>query len=289
VNLRFLLINHKQNFTSESFDERCHLICEQDHYICVYNNSSIALKVEICDKKITDLVGENYVYASVLYYFGIQFYNYSEQTLDQACKDRGLNTLNVIHSLESINRTEKPNLSLAALPVDLIVAYLKHTHFTFIKQKLPYVVSLIDHLSPQQTPIAKDLQLLFPLFVEDFIHHIYEEEDTLFNYVMLLHQAVSRKYNPGQLYYEMEKHSIQKYAIEHETHDDEMVGIRQITDQYAITPRTSLHLRVLYAELNDFENELRTHAKVENEILFPKSLSLEKEVKWLLGQKIKLN
>jgi regulator of cell morphogenesis and NO signaling len=245
--------------------------------------------VEICDKKINDLVGENYVYASVLYYFGIQFYNYSEQTLDQACKDRGLNTAHVIHSLESINQVEKPQLALSSLPVDLVVAYLKHTHFTFIKQKLPYIVSMIGHLDSRQTPIAKDLQLLFPLFVEDFIHHIYEEEDTLFNYIMLLHQAANRKYNPGQLYFEMEKHSIQKYAVEHETHDDEMIGIREITDHYAIGTHTSLHIKVLFAELKDFENELRTHAKVENDILFPKSLSLEKEVKWMLGQKIKFN
>jgi regulator of cell morphogenesis and NO signaling len=245
--------------------------------------------VEICDKKINDLVDENYVYASVLYYFGIQFYNYSEQTLDQACKDRGLNTRSVIHSLESVVKVEKPNLSLATLPVDLIVAYLKHTHFTFIKQKLPYVCSLIDNLNARQIPIAKDLQLLFPLFVEDFIHHIYEEEDTLFRYILLLHQATNRKYNAGHLYYEMEKHAIQKYATEHETHDDEMIGIREITNHYEITPDTSLHLKVLYAEMKDFEHELRTHAKVENDILFPKALLLENEVKWMLGQKIKLN
>ena len=87
----------------------------------------------------------------------------------------------------------------------------------------------------------------------------------------------------------MEKHSIQKYAIEHETHDDEMIGIREITDHYAITPQTSLHVKVLYAELKDFETELRTHAKVENDILFPKALALEKEVKWRFSQKIKLN
>jgi len=245
--------------------------------------------VEICDKKINDLIGENYVYASVLYYFGIQFYNYSEQTLDQACKDRGLNTLSVIHSLESVNQVQKPQLSLDSLPVDLVVAYLKHTHFTFIKQKLPYVVSLIDHLSPKQTAIAKDLQLLFPLFVEDFIHHIYEEEDTLFNYILLLHQAQNLSYNPGVLYYAMEKHSIQKYANEHETHDDEMIGIREITDHYSITSNTSLHLRVLYAELNDFENELRIHAKVENDILFPKSLALEHEIKAMVGRKVRFN
>lgn len=245
--------------------------------------------MEICDKKINDLVGENHIYASVLFYFGIQFYNYSEQTLDQTCKARGLNTRSVIRSLESANRTAKPSLSLVSLPVDLVIAYLKHTHFIFVKQKLPYLVNLINHLSTPQVPIAKDLQLLFPLFVEDFIHHIYEEEDTLFNYITLLHQTTSRKYNQGQLYFEMEKHSIQKYAAEHETHDDEMIGIREITDHYAVGPHTSLHLRVLYSELEDFERELRTHANVENDILFPKSLLLENQVNQMLRQKIKLN
>ncbi|MBC7921951.1 MAG: iron-sulfur cluster repair di-iron protein [Ferruginibacter sp.] len=243
----------------------------------------------MCDKKINDLVGENYLYASVLYYFGIQFYNYSEQTLDQACKARGLNTRSVIRSLESANRAANPSLSLASLPVDLVIAYLKHTHFTFVKQQLPYLVNLINHLNAPQVPIAKDLQLLFPLFVEDFIHHIYQEEDTLFNYITLLHQATAREYNQGQLYFEMEKHSIRKYAVEHETHDDEMIGIREITDHYAVGPHTSLHLRVLYSELENFERELRTHANVENDILFPKSILLEKTVNEMLRQKIKLN
>lgn len=245
--------------------------------------------MEISNKRIDDLVGENYIYASVLYYFGIQFYNYSEQTLEQACKDRGLKLSSVIRSLESVHKEQEPELSLSRLPVDLIIAYLRHAHATFIKQKLPYLANLIENLHPVQVPLARDLQLLFPLFVEDFIYHIYEEEDTLFNYVTTLHQASNKIYNVSQLYYQMEQHSIQKYATEHETHDDEMIGIRHITNNYELDANASLHMRVLYAELKEFESALGTHARIENEILFPKSLILENEMKQLFAQKIKLN
>ena len=94
--------------------------------------------------------------------------------------------------------------------------------------------------------IVKDLKFVFPLFVEDFIHHIYEEEDNLFAYVELLRRVLNSNYNPSQLFYEMEKYSIQQHAIEHDVHDDEMKGIRNITNDYSISAEAPLHIKVIY-------------------------------------------
>ncbi len=68
-----------------------------------------------------------------------------------------------------------------------------------------------------------------------------------------------------------------------------MMGIRQITKQYQLNKETPLHLRVVYAELQALERELKTHAKVENEILFPKALALERAVNESFKQKIQYN
>ncbi len=87
----------------------------------------------------------------------------------------------------------------------------------------------------------------------------------------------------------MEQHSLQKYAVEHEEHDDEMRGIRKITNNYHCHNQDPLHIRVVYAELQAFEKELITHARVENEILFPKALILEQEVKRAIRSKINFN
>jgi regulator of cell morphogenesis and NO signaling len=249
--------------------------------------------LDLNQRKISDLVGENYLYASVLHYFGIQFYDYSEQTLHQVCQEKGICVEALINGLESaVQVDESEEIALVGYPIDLVIEYLKHAHYLFIKRRLPYITTLVSDLpenSGQYLSIVKDLKFVFPLFVEDFIHHIHEEEDSLFQYVMLLKNVTSSRYNPSQVYYEMEKYSIQQHAINHDVHDDEMKGIRNITDDYHVEEDAPLHIKVVYAELESFEKSLITHARIEDEILFPKALMLEKEVKSLLQQKVRSN
>lgn len=244
-------------------------------------------------KKISELVEENYVYASILHHFGIQFYDYSEKTLHQVCKDKGIGVDALINGLESaINPVEFEEVPLDKYPVELVIEYLKHAHYIFVKTKLPYIASLVTDLpgiSGDFENIIKDLKFVFPLFVEDFIHHIHEEEDSLFHYVMLLKGVISNRYNPSQVYYEMEKYSIQQHAINHDIHDDEMKGIRNITNDYSLAENAPLHIQVIYSELQSFEKSLTTHARIEDEIFFPKALVLEREAKSILQHRAKFN
>lgn len=242
-------------------------------------------------KRISEIVDENYAYASVLYYFGIKFYDYDEKTLEQVCSEKGLNVHQVINSLENVeNKEDDHHLLLSSYPIDVIVEYLKHTHFLFIKEQLPYLIKLINNLdAPKHAQIVQDLQFIFPLFVEDLIYHIYQEEDEFFSYVLSLYDALKQLHPSPKLYYDMEKYSIQNFAIEHDIDEDEMKGIRNITNDYAIDHVEHLHLRVVYAELQRFERELKIHASIENEILFPKALMLEKQVKRMLREKACLN
>lgn len=242
-------------------------------------------------QRIAELVDDNYAYASVLYYFGIKFYDFDQATLEQACRARGLKVEQVIAGLESVyEQTSEQLLPLATYPIDLVVAYLKHTHFVFIKERLPYLSKLIHSLQDTgQSDVVNDLRFIFPLFVEDLIHHIYEEEDELFTYILALHQAYREPNFSPQVYYELEKHAIQDFAMHHSADDDDMEGIRNIVHHYDTRRAGSLHLRVVYAELQQFERDLKVHASVENEILFPKALALEKQVKKTLREKVSLN
>jgi regulator of cell morphogenesis and NO signaling len=245
------------------------------------------------DTRIAELVDQNYVHAYVLFYFGIRFYEYAEMTLEEACDQNGLKTDQIIRELESPSHIIKADeLPLISYPIDLIIEYLKHSHFIFIKHKLPYISRLVENFKAHHEDyegVARDMKLVLPLFVEDFIEHIYEEEDTLFTYILALERAAKGDYSPSKLYYMMEKHSVRKFAMEHEVHDDEMEGIRKITKDYATHPQTPLHVKVIYHELKDFEKNLISHARIENEILFPKAMSLENKVRAAFFEKAKLN
>jgi regulator of cell morphogenesis and NO signaling len=250
-------------------------------------------KIALKSRRIGELVDQNKIRAHVLFCFGIRFYESSEQTLEQVCQEKGLSVDVVVRELESPNENfQEADLPLINYPIDLIIEYLKHTHFLFIKHKLPYIGRLVESFKANHTEydlVERDLKTLFPLFLEDFIHHIYEEEDTLFKYIRMLERAGRGQFNPSILYQLMEKHSLQKCAMEHEAHDEEMQGIRKITKDYYLSPDAPLHVKVIYNELIQFEKSLKEHAQVENEILFPKALALESDVKKKFFEKIKLN
>lgn len=239
-------------------------------------------KTALKDTRIAELVDQNYVHAYVLFYFGIKFYEYSEYTLEEVCKQRGLKVEQVVKELELPTHLQEADLPLVSYPIDLIIEYLKHSHFLFIKHKLPYIAKLVESFKAyhhEYVHIERDLKLVFPLFVEDFIEHIYEEEDTLFHFIIALERASKGSYIPSKLYYLLEKNSVQKFALSHEAHDDEMEGIRKITKNYLLAPNAPLHVKVIYNELKSFEQSLITHARIENEILFPKAMAIENKVR----------
>ena len=244
------------------------------------------------DKKIIDIVNENYVYGYILYYLGIHFYNYSEKTLHQVCSELGLNENNVIKSLESANLdSTKDQLILKKYPVHLIIEYLIHAHYQFVKKRLPYLANLVSNLNngAGEKGIIEDLKLVFPIFVEDFIQHIYQEEDTFFYHIKLLNKACHGSYNSAELYYHMERHSVKQFALDHHIHDDDMTAVTELLEQINQLPEDNLLLKVTVAELKNFERELDIHAKIENEILFPKALELEERVKSKINSTVRLN
>lgn len=144
-------------------------------------------------------------------------------------------------------------------------------------------------MGPGHRNLMTDLRLMFPLFVDDFIHHIHEEEDTLFRRISLLQNIDASLLPQTEAIEVFALPSIAIMASDHEAHDDEMEGIRNLTNDYRIPASATVSMKVLFHELQQLEKELIIHAKIENELLFPKAIELEKEVKRKLTLQIKSN
>ena len=251
-------------------------------------------------KSLAEIVSENYSYGAVLHQFGIDFFKYPYKTLEAICKARHISPTMVARELElksNINHTENYVTHFARLskyPVDMVIDSLKQSHRIFMRRRLPYMTELVAHtqLLDSQSPyheIVNDLKIAFPLFAEDFIHHILEEEAEIFTHILRLDDVVYHQVPLSKIYFAMENKSIVKFAASHTTDDDDMTGIREMTNQYEIKKDTPFMLKVLYTELLAFEKELSEHAAIENQILIPKALKLEAQVKKIFQDKIKYN
>ena len=240
---------------------------------------------------IADLLTQNHAYGLGLHGYGISVIEESGRTLAEACEARGLHPGIVVTTLESQAQARHVTPQVQHMPIELVIRYLRHMHGVFIKQRLPFLRYLISGLETDADHhvLGQDLQLIFPLFAEDFIVHIYEEEDQLFTYIGQLLEATAKGAYLSRYWFLVENHSIASIAGAHEVHDDEMAGIRRLTDDYRIQPGMPLPLQMLYYELTCFERDLRIHAGVENNVLFPKALKLEAYVRKTLQGLAKYN
>lgn len=230
------------------------------------------------EEKIEQLITTYPQYALLLHSLGIPFYQYQELSLQELCQAKKLEPQYVVRLLQETHLPSvTPIRKLKNTSLETLIGYLKHQHLFFLHKKMPFLMHIIEHL-PEKNKLAGDLQLLFPLFVEDFIRHIHDEEDQLFFYILSLQKA-NKSRDLRKLYEITQKYSLQDFALAHDTHDDEMEGIRQLTQHYQIHEDFSLHLKVVYFHLQDFEKHLQQHAFIENEILFPKGLVLENAIK----------
>jgi regulator of cell morphogenesis and NO signaling len=250
------------------------------------------LKRDFEKSSVGDLVSENYVFAAVLHYFGISFYQYPTDSLEKVCLKHKVNPRILISELESWALRKDPTLEELYLnPIELLVAYLKKKHYFFVRQELPFLSNLISGIQPEKefVGLLADLKIMFPLFVQDFIHHIHEEESRLFNRIELLQDIEDGHFRIEDALTILEKSPIHLLADQHEIHDDEMEGIRRLTKDYFLEENAPLTMKVLYHELQNFEKELSIHAKIEDELLFPKAVELEKEALRRIRKKIQTN
>ncbi|MEM9324784.1 MAG: iron-sulfur cluster repair di-iron protein [Bacteroidota bacterium] len=240
--------------------------------------------MRVLDKTIKSVVDENYVYARALHYLGIEFFENEHKSLNEICKERGISRQKVIKCFYEIDANRKSSFQeLSSYPIEMLLEYLRHSHYLFIKEKLPYISFLLEC---HDEPSAQDLKAIFPVFVEDFIKHIYEEEDEVFKYVALLNRIESdREANPSAALLPFWKFSLAQSKEEHDQ-EDAMGNLTELTDS---VDTRDLRSRVIIKELKAFEREVSYHAEIENEIMFPKALKLESDIQSKLRRLRRLN
>ncbi len=224
--------------------------------------------MRVFDLTIRSLVDENYVYARALSYLGVDFYLHPDRKLKEICAEQGLGKSQVLNAFYLFDRSHRFSFQeLKKYPLEIVVEYLKHTHHVFIKHRLPYIANLVN-----QYPDQGDLKLIFPEFIEEFINHIYEEEDTVFSYIAALVELQKGKTLNPQLF--AKKHNNFSLKGVHKEHkeEDELAGIRALVEEFDLT---DLHQQVIVKEIKAFDREMWYHAEIENKILFPKAIALE--------------
>ena len=120
-------------------------------------------------------------------------------------------------------------------------------------------------------------QLVDEVYTE-MMNHMVKEERVLFPYIKELVSANNNSQPLHAAHFGTVQNPINMMEMEHEMVGKNLAAIRELTNDYELPEDACASYSLLYRLLDEFENDLHLHVHLENNILFPKALDIEKQL-----------
>jgi regulator of cell morphogenesis and NO signaling len=234
-------------------------------------------------KSIAGIVREDYRTADTFKKFGINYCCGGKITLQDACQSMNLDLQEVQAELEKVQRTiiVFHQLDYNSWKVDFLIDYIINVHHAYLNSTMP---PLLDQVTTfvnnhkKQYPYLQDVLKTFDQLITQLTIHIRHEEEIIFPYMKQIDNAYKRKESYGNLLVR----TLRKPLINHEDEHlkiNELFGkLRTLTNNYNIPADACTNHQVIYHKLEEFDDDMTQHKYLEDDILFPKAMNMEKEL-----------
>ena len=219
--------------------------------------------------------------AEVFKKYGIDFCCGGKKTLKEVCAEKNIDASKIETELLQLSTEGKAsNVSYNDWNIDFLADYIVNTHHSYVRKYSPelnaYAIKVAQVHGPQHPELLESRTLVNEI-VEELADHMVEEEDVLFAYVKKI--VFAKNMNQPLL---KEGKDLESLIVELEKEHDH-VGrcldqIRVLSNGYAIPEDACASYKLLYKMIQEFEDDLHIHIHLENNILFPKAVAMEKVI-----------
>ena len=231
---------------------------------------------------VRDIATENPDAVRVFEKYGIDYCCGGRVPLAEACATKGLNLDDVTASLAAATAPSVPEEkdwtteSLASL-----AQYIVDTHHAYVNREVPRLNELAGKVVSRHGDTRQDLAVIQSKLAElgeELIEHQGKEEVVLFPYIGKLERYASGGGAKPRSCFGTIDHPIKMMTRDHDYAGNLMTEIRGLSQDYTPPEGACPTFRVFYAGLRDFEQDLHRHIHLENNVLFPRAITLEASV-----------
>lgn len=232
---------------------------------------------------IRDVVADDFRTAVVFQRHGLDFCCGGGRSIAEASQAKGVDPDVIMGELAALRET--PNDGAPAFNtwgLDLLVDYIVDNHHRFVRRLTPALKAYTEKVArvhganhPETVKIAG----LFDKIATDLTMHMQKEENILFPYIKALAEA-DRTGTPLPVpFFGAIENPIRMMEAEHADAGNDMEQIRTLSNTFTPPAEACTTFRVSYQELQAFECDLHQHVHLENNILFPKAIELERKLR----------
>lgn len=240
--------------------------------------------MNISEKSIVgELVAADYRTASVFHAHGIDFCCRGNRQVEEACAEVKAEVAPLLLQLQDVlSATEGGAVDYKSWPLDLLIDYIIKKHHRYVAQKTaeikPFLAKIAD-VHGDRHPELLEVEQLFLGAVGALTLHMQKEELVLFPYIVKVVNAQGKGPKPATVGFEsLEQYIAETMQVEHETEGERFRTISALTNNYETPADGCRTYQVTLAMLKEFEQDLHHHIHLENNILFPKAVQLEKSM-----------
>jgi regulator of cell morphogenesis and NO signaling len=231
---------------------------------------------------IGELVAKDYRTASVFKKYGIDFCCQGNRTLNEACVAKKIDTNLVVSDLNTlIESTSENAIDFKSWPIDLLADYIEKKHHRYVEEKTLEIKPYLDKICKvhgERHPELLEISEHFNATAGELAKHMKKEELILFPNVRKMVKAKQENSKLEEPPFGTVQNPIQMMMDEHSTEGERFRKIETLSNNYTPPEDACNTYRVTIALLKEFEQDLHLHIHLENNILFPKAIELEKEL-----------
>lgn len=232
------------------------------------------------DETLGQIAAKDVRKAQIFKKYGLDFCCGGKKTVKEACSEKGLDVAKVEHELQQSDQlTYSRPIPFGDWSIDFLADYIVNTHHSYVRKMLPDLLAYSEKVmkahGSKHPELIQITQLIFEVN-DELTAHMIKEEKVLFPYIKELVKAGSN----GSSWHAMQLGTIQNpinmMEMEHELVGSNLAALRELSNNYSLPEDACASYRLLYKMLDEFEEDLHLHIHLENNILFPKALELER-------------
>ncbi|MFU8811483.1 MAG: iron-sulfur cluster repair di-iron protein [Balneolaceae bacterium] len=234
--------------------------------------------VDSANQTVGEIVAKNYQAASVFRKYGIDFCCGGGVSLQYICKKKGVDLGEITNELEQTMREmgDIPD-SFNAWEPTFLIDYIIDTHHTFVRTKIPEILAYAQKVAKvygDSHPENREIAARFEVLSKELMDHMEDEEEVVFPQIRSIYERRKRGVKISDKELNALRDGLNEMEEDHDGAGAVMAEIRALSNQYNPPESACTTYRILYKNLESFEENLHKHVHLENNILFKKALSL---------------
>ncbi|WP_455497061.1 iron-sulfur cluster repair di-iron protein [Coprobacter sp.] len=230
---------------------------------------------------VGQIVADNFDTAGVFDKYGIGYCCHGSVLFPEAVEKAGADYKEVSNALENIAVLSSANIDFKNWPIDLLVDYILKIYHKNIRLHGPEIQKLLDKVTRvhgERHPELYAVQELFGSSLEELYSHFDKEEMVLFPYIYEMVKVSEEHKTLPDFHCGSIEAPIWVMMNEHEAEGERYRKIEELTKGYAVPEDVCNSYRSVYEKLKNFDAALHRHIHLENNIVFPRAIHMEREL-----------